>query len=145
MIFSCQANKKYANYIDPDVFVTIKWMAQNISEKYICIDPYNKVLWLVTLFLLCWFREWPRSPSWLKMWHIFLQISYKPNCAFGQEGSLWKLEEWHSVWLCLAQKVFSFLSFRTKPQMGKAMAFLKIDCRWGVKGQEKQVDKASDS
>lgn len=29
--------------------------------------------------------------------------------------------------------------------MGKAMAFLKIDCRWGVKGQEKQVDKASDS
>uniref|UniRef100_A0A452QXU6 S1 RNA binding domain 1 n=1 Tax=Ursus americanus TaxID=9643 RepID=A0A452QXU6_URSAM len=32
--------------------------------------------------------------------------------------------------VCLEDlQVFSFLSFRTKPQMGKAMAFLKIDCR----------------
>lgn len=25
-------------------------MAQNVSQKDICIDPYNKILWLVIMF-----------------------------------------------------------------------------------------------
>lgn len=50
MAFPCQANQKYTNKTDPDVFITIKWMAQNISQKDICIDPYNKILWLVIMF-----------------------------------------------------------------------------------------------
>uniref|UniRef100_A0A8C0LKU5 S1 RNA binding domain 1 n=1 Tax=Canis lupus dingo TaxID=286419 RepID=A0A8C0LKU5_CANLU len=48
--------------------------------------------------------------------------------------------------VCLEDlQLYSFLSSRAKLQMRKEMAFLKIDCRSGMKGQEKQVDKASDS
>lgn len=35
---------------DFDVFVTIKWMVRNISQKDMYIDPNNKGLWLVTCF-----------------------------------------------------------------------------------------------
>lgn len=108
MIFPHQENQKYTNKTDPDVFITIKWMVQNISQKDICIDPYNKVLWLVILFLLCWFSEWPRSQFWLqKTWQIFMCISYKTIVPLGKKEASGNLKK--DFLFDLAQKSTFFL------------------------------------
>lgn len=66
------------------------------------------------------------------MRHIFMQISSKPTVPLGKREASGNLK--NGIQFDLAQKAFSFLSIRTKLQMEKEMAFLKIDCRSGWRG-----------